>query len=228
MIKEMKDFIRVTYPFYLIRNLWKFFAEKRRLREWQRAGRPIPPPNIVKIVTIKEYAMKLSINNFIETGTYVGDTIYGIKDTFNRIYSIELDNNLFMFAKSRFAKYSHIEILHGDSGDLLPNILIKITQPCLFWLDAHYSGGITKKADLETPMVKEISSILSHQVKNHCILIDDARCFNGRNDYPTIEALEEYTLGVRPEGTFEVKDDIIRIKFLSRVNIIFQLSVFII
>lgn len=145
----------------------------------------------------------------------MGDTVYAVKDTFNKIYSIELDEKLSIIA-GKIAKYPHIELFHGDSGDLLSKIINNIAEPCLFWLDAHYSGGITAKACRETPIIKELCCILSHAVKNHCILIGDARCFNGQNGYPSIEGLKEYTLTTRPEGIFEVKDDIIRINFPLR------------
>jgi hypothetical protein len=81
----------------------------------------------------------------------------------------------------------------------------------LFWLDGHYSGGITAKGPLDTPIVKELDSILNHSVTGHVILIDDARCFVGENDYPTIDELREILHTERPRWVFEVKDDIIRI-----------------
>ena len=79
----------------------------------------------------------------------------------------------------------------------------------LFWLDAHYSGGETAHAALQTPIVKEIDIVLKDNPKN-IILIDDARCFDGTNDYPTLDTIKNYVSVVGK--TMEVKDDIIRIK----------------
>jgi hypothetical protein len=45
-------------------------------------------------------------------------------------------------AKHRFRADPNIHILQGDSGEILPKIMGDISQPCLFWLDEHYSGGI--------------------------------------------------------------------------------------
>lgn len=57
----------------------------------------------------------------------------------------------------------------------------------------------------------ELKSIFSHKIKEHVILIDDARCFTGQEDYPTIRALKEFVMKNRPDYLFEVKDDIFRI-----------------
>ncbi len=110
----------------------------------------------------------------------------------------------------RFARYGHIFILHGDSGQVLPEILAGITGPCLFWLDAHCSGGVTARGDCETPVVKEVAAILDHDERGHVVLIDDARCFVGKDGYPTLDQLRNLILAIRPEWTFEVEDDIVR------------------
>ena len=46
---------------------------------------------------------------------------------------------------------------------------------------------------------------------NHVILIDDARLFNGKNDYPTLNALRTYINQKKPNYVFQVNYDIIRI-----------------
>lgn len=62
-------------------------------------GKPIPPPHLIKQETVKEYAHKFSIDILIETGTYLGDMVFAMKDVFSQIYSIELDSDLCMKAK---------------------------------------------------------------------------------------------------------------------------------
>jgi hypothetical protein len=41
------------------------------------------------------------------------------------------------------------------------------------------------------------------------LLIDDARCFNGEGDYPTINELKGYIKDKNENYKLEVKDDII-------------------
>ena len=203
----LKSIVKKTpiYPF-LFR-----LKEIKVINNWKKMGKPIPPPHLIKRETVKEYAYKFSTEIFIETGTYHGAMILGTKKFFNQIYSIELDKDLYLKAKKLFRKYDNIHILQGDSSKILPELLDKIKKPCLFWLDAHYSGGVTVKGNLNTPIIIELKSIFSHKIKDHVILIDDARCFTGEEDYPTIRALEEFVMKNRPDYLFEIFYDIIRI-----------------
>jgi hypothetical protein len=130
---------------------------------------------------------------------------------FERIYSIEFDEALYSRAKRQFARFDHISIIQGNSADVLPALLQGISAPCLFWLDAHYCGSMTSKGEPETPIMKELGTILNHPMKNHVLLIDDARCFTGQNDYPSIEQLSKFVSERRPDLKFDVADDIMRI-----------------
>jgi hypothetical protein len=165
----------------------------------------------MKHLTVKAYAQRFEIHLFIETGTYYGDMLHAVRDSFRKIVSIELDARLHQRAARRFARYKHISILRGDSAAVLPEVLRNISEPCLFWLDAHYSGGITACGPLETPISRELGEIYRHPVKRHVILIDDAREFVGDHDYPPIEELGGQTRERRPDLCFVVQHDIIRI-----------------
>jgi hypothetical protein len=169
----------------------------------------VPVPHNIKSDTIKYYAKKFQIKMFIETGTFLGKMVIAVKDTFESIISIELSDTIFQRALKLFKKNTHITIKHGDSGAILPILLQMVSQPCLFWLDGHYSGGITAKANIETPIISEIKTILNHPVKNHIILIDDARLFIGTRDYPTLDQLKQVLYEFYSDFHFEVKDDII-------------------
>ncbi|MDX6611503.1 MAG: hypothetical protein QOD75_689, partial [Blastocatellia bacterium] len=58
---------------------------------------------------------------------------------------------------------------------------------------------------------KELDHILNHPVAGHVILIDDARCFTGYNDYPTVDELRETVAAKKPDWEMSVELDIIRI-----------------
>ena len=185
-------------------------GDQRSITYWVRDGCPSPPPPIVKRQTILEYAEKFKLTTLVETGTYLGDTVYSMKDRFTRIASIELSQELYERAKARFQRVPHVTIHHGDSATVLPRVLTDIHAPCLFWLDGHYSGGQTALADKETPILAELEAVASHSVKGHVILIDDAREFVG-GDYPTIPALRTLVTQCLHEYSMAVKDDMIRI-----------------
>ena len=194
-----------------VKKITDYIRYRITVRNWNEKGNPIPVPDVIKQRTVKEYAKIFSVETFIETGTYLGDMVDAVRDTFNKIYSIELDNALYEQAKKKFSRHRKISIFHGDSSKVLPVILADISGPCLFWLDGHYSSGITAKGDLNTPIMQELNCILDHFIEEHVILIDDAREFNGYNDYPTIEELKKRIFKKYPDWKFDIKDDIIRI-----------------
>lgn len=191
---------------------WKKLADNRKLvREWERQGEPVPPPHLIKQQIIREHARRFGLKTLIETGTYLGEMVEAMSRVFQRIYSIELDPTLFAQARDKFQKHRHITILQGDSGEVLPEVLAQVIEPSLLWLDSHYSGGNTAKGKLETPIMDELQHVLNHPLRGHVILIDDARCFNGQNDYPTLEELETFVRNHRPDMSFRVEHDVIRI-----------------
>ena len=134
-----------------------------------------------------------------------------MKKDFDRIYSIELNQELVEKAKLRFKNESHIELIHGDSGIELKKLIAKINQPALFWLDGHYSAGITARGDKDTPILEELEHILNAPDRGHVILIDDARCFGADPAYPTIAKLSESIKHKRPNTSLVVAYDSIRI-----------------
>jgi hypothetical protein len=185
--------------------------DARRLRKWIRAGKPVPPPHIVKRLAIEEYARTFGVTTFVETGTFRGDMIEAVSPLFSTIFSIELDEALYNAARERFAGRKHISLLQGDSSKVLPGLLVDVNEPCLFWLDGHYSGDETSKGTSETPIVEELTVIFNHPVKSHIILIDDAREFTSNRNYPTVTFLREYIEKYGRGYTMEIKDDIIRL-----------------
>jgi len=185
--------------------------ELEKLAHWKSSGRPVPPPDLVKRGALLAYGSAFHLKTFIETGTFMGGTVAAMKDHFEKTYSIELSERLAARARRLFRGCKQVEILQGDSAEILPGLLSKISEPCLFWLDGHYSGGVTALAKIETPILQELRTILQHEVKTHVILIDDARLFDGTHDYPTVEEIRALILRERPDFVFSVVNDSIRI-----------------
>jgi hypothetical protein len=205
--KQMKQFLVNTGLWYPL-NLMRKLPETIR---WIRSdGCSGVAPHTIKMVMVASYLNKFSIEDFVETGTYLGDTLGYIATRGVRCTSIELSEELFQAARKRFNTCKNIKLLQGDSGQRLPELLNEINKPVLFWLDGHYSSGITASAEANTPICTELKAILSHTVKKHVILIDDARCFDGTNGYPY---LDDLLREIREEGNYcvDVSADIIRL-----------------
>ncbi len=178
---------------------------------WLKSGCTANAPHPVKMMVIESYLDRFSVTNFVETGTYLGETLgYIAGKSGVECISIELSSELHHRARQKFSKHRNVTLLEGDSGKRLPEVLERITTPTVFWLDGHYSSGITAQADDDTPISAELDAILRHPIGNHIILIDDARCFDGTNNYPYLDDLIEV---IRANGryTTEVSTDIIRL-----------------
>ena len=211
--KILKPFIpQMVLSLFRMRNQKKKIKQfhQKELEEWENNGFPVPPPHIVKQIIIKEYQSKYLYKTLVETGTYLGDMIQAQKSNFKKIYSIELGIDLFNNAKQRFKKDRNVIIIQGDSGKVLPDVLLKINEPAIFWLDGHYSAGITAKGDKDCPIFEELDAIFSYNNFKHILLIDDARMFVGEGDYPTIQELTNYIRSKNEKYRVYVEHDIIR------------------
>lgn len=171
-----------------------------------------PAPETVKRRIILEYAKRIGYKVFVETGTNFGNMLIDMKDHFEELYSIELSHQLWKFCTERFKGEKKINLYFGNSGDILNYVIRYIERPCIFWLDAHYCGNFTAKADIETPILKELIHIFKHPLwEEHTILIDDAGDFiKGRKDYPSIEMIKEMAMKAGYVNCF-VENNIIQI-----------------
>jgi hypothetical protein len=172
---------------------------------WRLRGSPGPKvPHLVKQRAIAQFAREYNLRVLVETGTNLGNMLSAQKGRFREIHSIELNEWLASRAKHKFRNQPNIHLHQGDSGKLLLRILEHLNEPCLFWLDAHWG-------DDSAAIKQELESIYRHRIRDHVLLIDDARWFDGRTDYLTIEELREHAAREYPGSAVEVKDDVIRI-----------------
>jgi len=183
----------------------------KQIAQWEKDGKPFPPPPAVKQQTLQHYAEKYNLQTLVETGTYYGDMVEAMRDGFARIYSVELSRELYEKARERFAGEKHIELIWGDSGVEMGKVMKKLNQPALFWLDGHYSAGETARGNKDTPIYEELGHILNAEETGNVIIIDDARNFGMDPEYPTMEELTDFIRLKRPDLAIAVENDSIRI-----------------
>jgi len=188
---------------------------------WLRYGCHGFAPPIIKRRIIASYLKRFQIETFVETGTYLGDTLaFVARNRGINCVSIELGERLFDAAKKRFRHHDNVKLLCGDSGALMAAVVKSAQSPVLYWLDGHYSEGITARGEQETPIMMELEAILSAPSHPSVILIDDARCFIGQNGYPKLIELLNF-VDDHENYAAEVSVDIVRLihkslLFLSR------------
>jgi len=169
-------------------------------------------PGAAKREILAEVARRHGTRVFVETGTHRGDTVAALRAAFERLVTIELEPAKVAAARARFAGDAGVEVLEGDSAQVLPGVVTRLTERALFWLDGHYMGPGSGDALNHTPISAEIEAVLRHRIREHVLLIDDARLFVGTQGYPMLEALRASVAALRPDLTWSVEHDLIRIE----------------
>lgn len=177
-------------------------------KKWVDNSQPLPPSHLSKQLHLRKWAQKNNLKTLVETGTYFGDMVFAMQGDFKKIISIELAEIFYKKARKRFERQEHVQILHGDSGKRLQEVMSACSEEYLIWLDGHYSGGLTAKGEKECPVFEELEHIFASPY-NHTILIDDARLFIGKNDYPSIDDLKLFVLERKPDYHFFLDNDAI-------------------
>lgn len=199
-----------TWRRFSMHPLVRPLNDRRIVFQWRLAGRPVPPPPPVKQSIVKDYQRRFGARVFVETGTFAGGMVDAVRDRFARIVSIELDPGWHARAVQRFRAHPHVTLLLGDSGVRLREVLESLTEPALFWLDAHYSGPVTARGVIDSPIVREMEAIRAHPVAGHVVLVDDMRDFNGADGYPSVDELVAWIRQADPGGVVKLRDDILR------------------
>jgi hypothetical protein len=131
-------------------------------------------------------------NNFIETGTYKGETTsLMLKQGFKYLRSVDLSSENLLDSVSEEIRNSKdvygcdAQLVLGDSPDAIPVFLNEIKKKwvdpndreVVFWLDAHASGEIPGGRSGGSPLVDELLAIEKDDIRTHTIFIDDRRLF---------------------------------------------------
>ncbi len=204
-LKAFRRFLQRT-PFY---GAYKAIGHYPDYWYWILRGRPERSPHLLKQKVVREYGERYRLKTLVETGTYYGEMVAAMKHQFDRIYSIEFVPELAKRAQQKFAHEKHIEILCGDSRVVVPQVLDKLRNPALFWLDAGYYGWVGKQGDQQR-LSAELEMILSHPY-SHIILLDDARGLTGRDGIPSAQDVKTHVERRFPNRTVAIEYDIMRV-----------------
>ena len=165
-------------------------------REW--IERKYAAPSLAHIK--RSVLLRLGYPNavWVETGTFMGDTAALLAVHSKAVYTIEPDLALFEKAALRFSNESKVKPLHGLSEDVFPKLLPTLSGVVNFWLDGHYSGGITHKGPTDCPVRAELQNIEANlsRFEKVAVMIDDMRCFDPSipeyADYPNLDYLVDW------------------------------------
>lgn len=147
--------------------------------------------NILKIITDTLEENLQDYTHFVETGTFVGDTILKLQPHFKKLSTVELSLNLFLQFNQKKIDYNldNVKNYLGDSIVILPGLLLTSdSENIIFWLDGHYSGqtwaGETGLGIKECPLLEECTYVDRFCKSKKCIvLIDDYGLFERKETF---------------------------------------------
>jgi hypothetical protein len=162
-------------------------GKKNQEREWVARDYEAPSPSWIKRSVLLRLGIKDAI--WVETGTFEGDTTAILFPTAKMVYTMEPERKLFERAEARFHGNNRVRVMHGLSEEIFPKLLPTLTGKVNFWLDGHYSGGITHQGPTDCPVREELVNIEKNLscFDSIVVMVDDVRCFD-----PTIPLYKDY------------------------------------
>mgnify|MGYP001055464786 FL=1 len=173
----------------------EFIQTYASMRQWKKRDYLENSPQIVKQKVFHKYVIKDAV--WVETGTYLGSTTNFLSGLFPHVYTVEPEPKLYAAACKRFMG-KNVTLFNNVSENIFPSLLPKLSGNINFWLDGHYSAGITFKGEKDCPVEDELIAIEKNfdNFDKITILIDDVRCFLPNNssytDYPSIDYLVDW------------------------------------
>ncbi len=197
----------------------RFMRKLRPETVWWMVGGYAPPaPFNVKVQTLFRNALPNS--DWIETGTYLAETTVALAKQFskNQVLSIEPEPQIHSFVTQEFSNYKNIVFLHGSSENKFEEAILRLNQNLNFWLDGHYSGDVTFRGEIESPILYELEMIEKHLIRmaNFCVFIDDFRLFGESSGYPPKIVIIEWANRLHLD--WRIENDIFIAKLISPVS----------
>lgn len=154
----------------------------------------------------------LGLQRAVETGTFRGVTARRLASIFPSVVTIELSEELHRTAETVLSDLPGVRALQGHSTTRLHDVHDPAV-PTLFYLDGHWSGGITEGADDQCPVLAEIAAIGTGS-PDDCIIVDDARLFTSApppphnvEQWPTLLAIFDAIRRSHPEHLVTLLND---------------------
>ena len=137
----------------------------------------------VELVTLLR--RELSLDVFVETGTFEGEAVARMLPVFSEIHTIELSQKYHALAEARFREEPAVHLHRGDSTRELASLRAALEhRAVLYWLDAHWCGADGSAGESsQCPLLGELTALETLNERS-VVLIDDARLFLSPPPHP--------------------------------------------
>lgn len=135
---------------------------------------------------VESLKIQHNLTTLVETGCYEGEALGFTKSIgFEHFYTCDI--NSFYVNKCKQA-FPFANIAHQESVSWMRELLPNLSEPTLFWLDAHYPMyyGLTQETEItKFPLVEELRLVreLKKNYEKDVIICDDLRVL-GEQDNP--------------------------------------------
>lgn len=126
-----------------------------------------------------ELKERYDLRYFVETGTYKAETALWAAGEFDSVWTIEVDNVLYLANVNRIHN-PKITFILGDSAHMLEHIVAGLPGRALIYLDAHWlDKGRNKRKD-DCPLLAELDTLQASPYP-HVVMIHDAHYILGKD-----------------------------------------------
>ena len=105
-------------------------------------------PQFIKEIVFEKYGVANA--PWVETGTYMGKTTNFLRERYPHVHTIEPEIKLYN-AALKLSNGKNVTLYNDVSENVFPKLLKSLSGDVNFWLDGHYSGGITFKGKKNCP-----------------------------------------------------------------------------
>jgi len=108
-----------------------------------------------------ELSKQFNIRTFYETGTHYGGTAKIVSEYFDKVITIESNDNFYNIAKDTLKNTKNCEMLLGNSPDMLRKTLKEKESSIFFFLDAHWEQYWPLLDELKVIKEKNLTPIIA-------------------------------------------------------------------
>jgi len=192
-------------------SLYWRFAFVDLPRKYRQKYTLLYPHGLLPIVA-KKYPELGNVKVFVESGTFKGKTAMVESQYFRDVHTIELSPDLYLANLPVFQeRFPNIFAYEGDSARVLQDLVITIKEPCLFFLDAHWSGDHRvdwKKSEWQGYGTDTAfrGDTWPPSAEQQCPLVDEARVIGESFKFPSIVVIDDWSVVGTRDHAFAGED----------------------